>query len=234
MNKGILFGIGVGPGDPEMLTVKAIKCMKNAEVLVFPGKSASECRAYKIVSEYICEESKQIILFKPFPMVMNKSELELFHSEVCEDIKVYLENGKDVGFITIGDPTIYSTFSYVNQKLSSEGYNSEIVSGVSSINAVAGRLGISLADQDEMIHIIPGSAKLESTLDYEGTRIYMKSGKQLARLIDILKEQNKNDDYQVMAVANCGSSEEKIYRSIDEIPVSGKYLMTIVVKKISD
>lgn len=232
MDKGILLGIGVGPGDPEMLTIKAINGIRKADVLIFPGKSATECRAYKIVSEYIDDSIKQEIIFKPFPMVMNEKELDSFHDDVCKDIKEYLEKGKIVGFITIGDPTIYSTFSYVNQRLTLEGFDSQIISGVSSVNAVAGKLGISLADKDEMIHIIPGSAEIESTLDFKGTRVYMKSGKQLAKLLDMLREQSLTGDYQIMAVANCGTSEEEVYKTIDEIPATGKYLMTIIVKKV--
>lgn len=230
MNRGRLFGVGVGPGDPELVTIKAIRTIQKAGVLIFPGKSKEECRAYNIVRGYLEDLDNKDIHFMPFPMIMDKDKLEAYHQEVGSLIMKSLDQGKDVAFMTIGDPTIYSTYSYVNQIVSKKGYETEIVNGISSINAVAAKLGISLADGSEMIHIVPGSGELEETLNYEGSRVYMKSGKQLKRLIDMLKEEcRSNSKLKVMAVSNCGMDDETIYDSVDTIPVDNRYLMTIIV-----
>jgi len=230
MKKGILYGVGVGPGDPELITVKALKIIQNSDILIFPGKSEKDCRAFDIVKGYLENNKYCDIIFWPFPMIMDKDELVHYHDNVCLAIRKYLDEGKNIAFMTIGDPTIYSTFSYIYNIITSEGYETVIINGISSINAVAARLGICLADSDEMIHIIPGSAKLEDTLELSGTRVYMKSGKQLKRLLELLKEQCMfNESIKVMAVSNCGTSSEMVYTDINEIPIDGPYIMTIIV-----
>jgi len=230
MKKGILTGVGVGPGDPELVTLKAINCIKSADVVILPGKSREDCRAYDIIKDFADVDGKEL-LFKPFPMVMNKEALDEFHEQVTELVRVRLDRDESIAFITIGDPTIYSTFSYINSRIQEEGYRTQIVSGVSSVNAVAGRLGISIADGNEEVHIIPGSADLKETLGYRGTKIYMKSGRKLAELLELLKEDESAGRISVMAVCNCGMETERIYRSLSEIPCDEKYLMTVIVKE---
>ena len=223
----MFIGVGVGPGHERYLTLEATRAIKEAQVLIFPGADKGSCRAYAIV-EHIVDEANQQVLFNPFPMTMDKELLDAYHDKVASLVKGYLDKQLDVAFLTIGDATIYSTFSYIRSRIEAAGYECKIVNGISAINASAARLGISLADGSEQIHIIPGSADISSTLDYKGTKVYMKSGKQLESLLELLSQRSVS----VMAVSNCGMPDEQVYYDIGDIPTTGGYLTTVIVKDL--
>jgi sirohydrochlorin cobaltochelatase len=168
----------------------------------------------------------------PFPMIKDEGKLEISHNKIYEAIEEYLYQGQKVGMITIGDPSIYSTYMYMHKRARANGWRAEIVSGVPSFCAVAARLGISLGEKGEEIHIIPSSDNIENTFSYNGTLIYMKSGRGLKQLVKALRtRQEAGEMYEINAVSNCGMDSEKVYHSLEELENADVYLTTVIVKR---
>lgn len=150
-NIGVLYGIGVGPGDPELMTLKAINTIKACDIIAIPAVSKEECYAYSIVQSF------------------------------C---------------------------------------------------AAAARLGISLGEMMDEIHIIPASYDVRDTVGYGGTCVYMKSGKKLAELIEVLRTGDaiRKKKMTVYGVTNCGMESERVYRGLDELNEAKGYLTIVIVK----
>ena len=229
---GILYGIGVGTGNPKQMTLQELEVIKSCDLIVIPAVSKEECYAYRIAEQACSEISTKPVLCMPFPMIKDEGKLEISHNKIYEAIEEYLYQGKKIGMITIGDPSIYSTYMYMHKRARANGWRAEIVSGVPSFCAVAARLGISLGEKGEEIHIIPSSDNIENTFSYNGTLIYMKSGRGLKQLVKALRaRQEAGEMYEINAVSNCGMDSEKIYHSLEELENADVYLTTVIVKR---
>jgi len=228
--KGVLYGIGVGPGKPEMMTIKAQRVMEACDVIVLPAVSPAECYAYRI-AEQVCPNIKEkALLCMPFPMIRDEQKLALAHDRIYGAIADYLRQGQQVGLLTIGDPGVYSTYMYMHKRALAEGWDARMISGVPSFCAVAARLGISLGEKTDEIHIIPAAYEIADTLSYKGTRVYMKSGRKLEELLKALREDPRTADCQVCGVSNCGMEDERVYYGLDELAGASGYLTTVIVK----
>ena len=235
MMKGKLFGVGVGPGDPELLTLKAVRLIKEADVIAVPGEKITESVAYQI-ARAACPEidmdnsavciSREIIAV-PMPMIKNKDALNNAHDMAAEQVKVELNRGKNVVFLTLGDPTVYSTYLYVHKRIQEAGYETEIVSGIPSFCAVAAKLNTGLVENHELLHIVPASYQVDDALELRGTKVFMKAGKKIADV----KKKIAESGMQAMMIENCGMADEKIYRSVEEIPADAGYYSLIIVKE---
>lgn len=230
--KGMLYGIGVGPGNPQLMTLQALETIQKCDVIVLPAVSKAECYAYQIVKKVCQEIDEKALLCMPFPMIRDEKKLALAHERIYQAIEDYLMQGQTVGLLTIGDPSVYSTYIYMHKRATKAGWSAEIISGVPSFCAVAARLGIPLGEKEEEIHIIPGSYEVQNTLHDQGTRVYMKSGKKLQELLEILRMQKKQDGktLEVYGVSNCGMDNEKVYRGLSELEAAKGYLTTVIVK----
>lgn len=129
---GKLYGLGVGPGDPELLTVKALRLVKESDVVAVPGAVAEESVAYKIVKGVYQELDEKNLIPIPMPMTKDPAVLEENHQKAADTIEELLKQGKQVAFLTLGDPTVYSTYLYVHKRILERGYEVEIVSGIPS------------------------------------------------------------------------------------------------------
>lgn len=227
---GILYGVGVGPGDAELMTLKALRCIRECDVVILPSAPKEDCHAYRIVKEVYPEVEKKQILCLSFPMTKDKEKLEYAHNEIFCCIKDLIEQGKKVAFLTIGDPGVYSTYHYIHRRMEAAGKKVQMISGVPSFCAAAGALGISLGDMQEEIHVIPASYEISDTMELTGTRIYMKSGKKLAQLKELLSEQAKTRKIEVYAVENCGMIDEKRTYGIEQLNSEAGYLTLVIVK----
>ena len=230
--KGMLYGIGVGPGNPQLMTLQAIETIQKCNVIVLPAVSKEECYAYQIVKKVCQKIDEKALLCMPFPMIRDEKKLALAHERIYQAIEDYLMQGQKVGLLTIGDPSVYSTYIYMHKCATKAGWPAEIISGVPSFCAVAARLGIPLGEREEEIHIIPGFYEVQNTLHDQGTRVYMKSGKKLQELLEILRMQEKQDGktLEVYGVSNCGMDNEKVYRGLSELEAAKGYLTTVIVK----
>ena len=225
MNKGKFFGIGVGPGDPELLTLKAVRIIENVGVLAVPKTKDGKNVALDIVSKAI-DISRKEILFLDFPMVKNKSILKEAHEENTSKIADILDKGSDVAFLTLGDVSIYSTFSYVHSKIEKMGYDTEICAGVPSFCAVAAKLKISLTSMKKPLHIIPAvHGDIEKTFELEGTKVFMKAGGS----VKTIANEAKNKGFTVLGISDCGMESEREITDFENDEFG--YFTTIVVKE---
>ena len=221
---GKLYGVGVGPGDPKIMTFKAVEILQSCSIIAVPKSGEGDSLALSIAKPYIKEQE---ILECYMPMTRDKEILEQNHEVVTRSIKGYLEEGKDVAFLTLGDPTIYSTYMYIHRRIVNLGYETEIIPGISSICSVAAALNDSLCEGSECLHIIPASYK-ESYLDLKGTKVLMKTGKSMERLKEELREKGL---YKYAKAVECASMpDEKIHESLDTLEDSS-YFCVVVVKE---
>lgn len=228
--KGILYGIGTGPGDPELLTIKALNKIKSSHVIVLPAARREECYAYRIVREIYPDLDRKEILCLEFPMIKEKEQLEAAHEQIYSRLREILAQGKQAAFLTIGDPGIYSTYMYVHKKAVQEGFPAYIISGIPSFCAAAASLGISLGEGREEIHIIPASYEVKEALSFKGTRIFMKSGKQLVKLKEAILHSTDKGRWDIYAISNCGMETEKIYAEVEELSEESGYLTIVIIK----
>ena len=228
--QGKLYGVGVGPGDPELLTLKAMRLIKEAPVIAVPAEEPKKSVAYQIVIQAYPQLEEKELLAVSMPMTKNKEKLEESHSAGARRIKDVLDEGKDVVFLTLGDPTVYSTYLYIHKRICAMGYETEIVSGIASFCAVSARLNQGLVEKAQPLHVIPASYQIEEALKLPGTKVLMKAGKKMKQV----KEQMKILGEEGMMIENCGMENEKIYRSVEEIPDDAGYYSLIIVKDKED
>ena len=225
--KGIAYGVGVGPGDPEYMTLKAVRLIRENEVIAVPGKEPRETAAYQIAVRAVPELAEKELVPIFMPMVKDRQRIDEQHRKGAELLKTYLDRGRNVVFLTLGDPTVYCTFSYLQHYLEADGYPVELVSGVTSFCAAAARLGIPVAEWDEPIHILPAAHKTEDRLELEGSYVLMKSASHMKEVKALLKASGRS----VGAVMNCGMADEAVYRSADDIPDGAGYFSLIIAKE---
>ena len=225
--KGTLIGVGVGPGDPELMTLKAVRMIRENEVIAVPGKQPKETVAYQIAVQAAPELADKTLLPLYMPMTMDAEERENNWKIAADTAEQQLEQGKNVVFLTLGDPTVYSTFSYVKKLVEEHGYQTATVSGITSFCAAAARMNVSLSEWNEPLHILPAPHNLEDELNYSGNCVLMKSG----RKMDRVKQQLAQSGRDVVMVENCGMPEEKIYRGVEEIPDDAGYYSLIIARE---
>lgn len=227
---GKIYGVGVGPGDPELMTMKAVRLIKEASVLVIPGKDRESCVAYQIAAKAVSGLDEKEVLPVVFPMTKDEKILMESHEKGAKQVARLLDEGKTAVFITLGDPTVYSTYLYLHKLLLDWGYETEIVSGVPSFCAAAAKLGMSLGEKADSIHILPGSYPAEAGLSLPGTKVLMKSGRQLGQVKELLLA----GGHSVSMVENCGMDGERCVFSAEEIPGDAGYYSLIIVKDRED
>ncbi len=223
--QGILYGVGVGPGDPKMLTLQAVETLQQVDKIIVPDMGG-EKTALKIAAQYIA--GKETLLCH-LPMTRDEAELAAAHAAAAELICTALAAGQNLAFITLGDPTVYSTYIYLHRLVLAKGYTAKIINGVPSFCAVAAKLNISLCDKSEALHIIPASYQnTEQMLSLDGNKVLMKSGKQLGGVVDMLKE--KDLLAHAKMVECCCMENETIYETLEDVTQSS-YFSVVVVKE---
>lgn len=225
--KGTLYGVGVGPGDPELMTLKAVRLIRENMIIAVPGADPKETVAYKIAVQAVPELTEKELLPIYMPMTHDPEELEKNHTKGAMALEEVLDQGKNIVFLTLGDPCVYSTFSYLQKRVEKDGYHTELVSGITSFCAAAARLNIPLSEWNEQLHVVPAVHRLDSTLNESGNYILMKSGKKMNQVKEILSQSGRD----VLMVENCGMENEHIYRSVEEIPDDAGYYSLIIAKE---
>lgn len=223
--KGKLYGVGVGPGDERLLTLLAVETLQKADKIVVPD-TGGEKTALKIAAKYI--EGKEKV-FCSLPMTRDETVLAQCHQESAETICSQLEKGYNLAFITLGDPTVYSTYMYIHRRVLQMGYEAEIINGIPSFCAAAARLNISLCDREEALHIIPSSyGDTERLLELDGSKVLMKSGKSIGAVIGQLKE--KGLIKKAKMAECCFMENERLYEDLSQVE-SSSYFSVIIVKE---
>jgi precorrin-2/cobalt-factor-2 C20-methyltransferase len=227
--KGKLIGIGVGPGDTELVTLKAAKVLKSVPVVFSPKSSKEkESIALSIVKPILEERKdyKRLMLVEPiFPMIEDKEELEKIWTSASEMIAQYLDSGRDVAFITLGDPSIFSTYSYVQRKLIDR-YEIETIPGITSFTACGAARNKALIEQNKVLTIVPKiDDRLEQILEYSDSIVLMKASRNTSDLESTIEE--KNRPKEIYSVQNCTRENEKI---IEGFSNEKPYLTTTIIQ----
>lgn len=230
MMSGTLYGVGVGPGDPELITLKAVRILEKADFLAIPRTSAEkDSLALSIVNGVL--RSKKEIIELVFPMSFDKKLLQNSWEKAVEGVKQKLDEGLDVAFITLGDPTVYSTYMYIHKTLKDMGYATEIIPGITSFCASAARAGISLGENSDTIAILPSAYEcenLDNVLDSFDNIVLMKVSKNMDKLKEKLKEKNLLE--KTLLVSKCGFHDERIEYDIEKIDEKLSYFTTMIIK----
>ena len=224
--KGKLYGIGVGPGAPELLTLKALRLIKTCPVIGIPGKDPTKSVALEIAGGAYPEIADKELLMIETPMTKDMDVLNEGYRKAANLIEGVRDKGKDVAVLTLGDPTVYSTYIYMQRFVVEDGYEAEIVPGITSFCATAAKFGDSLGDREEMIHIIPASYQIDEALKLSGTKVLMKAGSKL----NVVKETLQKTGQRAVMIEDCGMKTEKMYYSADEMPEEGSYYSLTIVK----
>ncbi|MEG1983822.1 MAG: precorrin-2 C(20)-methyltransferase [Oscillospiraceae bacterium] len=229
MTKGTLFGVSVGPGDPELMTLKAVRALEKCEVIAAPETKGEKTLALDIVRGEVQLDGKDIF-YVSFPMTRDAKQLQENYSAAADRIIGRLDANQNVAMINLGDVSIYSTFSYIADIVAERGYQVEIIAGVPSFCAVAARLKTSLTQRDDILHVVPASAEnIDEILALKGTKVIMKTGKSLSKTLDAIEKAGAIE--RTSMVQNCGLATERVCKSVSAEDASADYFTTIIVKE---
>ena len=224
--KGVLYGVGVGPGDPELMTLKAARLIRECDVIAVPHKEKDKCFALRIASGAVPEIEEKTILEIDMPMTRDMAVRGRAYEAGAAKLAAELDAGKTVVFLTLGDPTVYSTYGYLHVRLAGLGYDARLVPGVTSFCASAAALGVPLCEDVEELHIIPGGAdNAEKTLAYPGSKVFMKGN------LPALLAAADGAGQRLCGAENCGTENERLYRSTGEIPADAGYYTVVIAKE---
>lgn len=231
--QGIFYGIGVGPGDPELLTLKAVNVIKNSNVIVAPKtEKNSDSLALNIVKPYLRADVE--IVYQTFLMVRDFQKMPSRFEDNVQEILSYLREDKNVGFLTLGDPMFFSTYIYIFQRLKNCGAEIETVAGVPAFLAIAAKIGYPLAYGNDILSIIPATAeneKISAALKTSDAAVLMKVYKNFGEIAEILSAENLTENAAL--VSRCGLDDEKISNDINSCKNENlNYLSTILARKV--
>ncbi len=230
MSKGKLYGIGVGPGDPELLTLKAKRLIETNEVLANPVKKKGEVSTAFSIVKPVVDLSKVEIIDLVFGMTGNNSDYWEFGRVAGDEIIKYLDQGKNVSLVTLGDVSIYSTFMYLEEYVRSKGYETEIVPGIPSFCGGAAKARVPLTLGDQCLAIVP-SAKdnpmVGEALDKFDNVVVMKAGKSVDKILGMMRERGLGAECMTV-ISNVGMPDEYVGPVCDR---EYGYFTTLIIKK---
>jgi precorrin-2 C(20)-methyltransferase len=230
--RGTFYGIGVGPGDPELLTVKAIKAIEAADVLIAPKTEKKDGSvALEIARPYLKKDIE--IVYQVFPMVKDFAEDTGAWEENKEEILALLNAGKNVAFLTLGDPMFFSTYIYVFRLLEHEDVDIVTIPGVPAFIAIGSHVGRPIVEGNDVLAVIPGTAskeRLEEVMAVAGSAVVMKVYHNSAEIIDLLKRNHMAKD--AVLVSRVGLDGERVIHDLEaHADEKLNYLSTILARR---
>lgn len=227
---GTFYGVSVGPGDPELLTLKAVRCIEQCPVLAAPRTAEGRMLALEIVKGAVDVSGKTILPLQ-FAMSRDADTLRASHEAAAGAVREALDAGQDVAMLNLGDVSIYATYGYLEEILKAQGYPTARIAGVPSFCAAAAALGRSLTDGMEAPLTLAPGRHAEQVLDAPGAKVLMKSGRQLPAALAALRRRGLLEK-SAMA-CNCGQPGQTLWpdlSSYDPARPAG-YFTTIIVKE---
>ena len=230
--RGTFYGIGVGPGDPELLTVKAIKAIEAADVLIAPKTEKKEGSvALEIARPYLKKDIE--IVYQVFPMVKDFAEDTGAWEANKEEILALLNAGKNVAFLTLGDPMFFSTYIYVFRLLEHEDVDIVTIPGVPAFIAIGSHVGRPIVEGNDVLAIIPGTApqeRLEEVMAVASSAVVMKVYHNSAEIIDLLRRNHMAKD--AVLVSRVGLDGERVIHDLEaHADEKLNYLSTILARR---
>ncbi|MGA7677437.1 MAG: precorrin-2 C(20)-methyltransferase [Dehalococcoidia bacterium] len=232
---GRLYGVGVGPGDPELLTLRAHHLLSRIPVIFVPLKDEKSSSYARSIIKNLVKKSDGKVVGVVLPMLRDKEKLADYWLKATESMWRYLKKGEDCAFVNIGDPLLYGTFIHILETLqkSHPEIEVEVIPGISSINAAAARAVVPLASNDERIAIISGNCAdkvIRETLENFDTVAFIKMNKVFDRLLSILEELKLVE--KCVYVRRCTTQDEEIIRDISKLKGEKvDYFSLLIVRK---
>jgi len=234
--------VGCGPGDPELLTVKAVNAIKNADVIMCPtSKEGKPSIALSVVSSLIDQDKKPEIVNLVFPMTKDKDTLENTWQKNSQIIAESVLSGKKVVYLTVGDPYLYSTWIYLHRELSvtHPNINITVIPGIVSMFTFASKIGISLAEGAEKMAVIPSCYDLSKVKEIAkncDTMVFLKDGRYFDQVINLLREAGFSKD-SIFAIGQDLDTDKEIIKKltlgqVTEDTITSKYFSIMVVKRV--
>lgn len=234
MARGIFYGLGVGPGDPDLLTVKAARILDSCDKVITPVKKmGARSIAYTIVKDHIKDLDKVIEM--NFPMISLSQERETLQRQWqvnADAIELLLNAGQNVCFITLGDPMVFSTYSYVMAFLLKRGIEVKTISGIPSFCNLAAQLNIPLTQGEESLGIVAMTQEtdeIEKILDVHKNIVVMKVSANNKWMAEELLKRGLEKSF--VLVSNIGMENQTITRDIEVLKDKIPYLSTLLIKK---
>lgn len=236
MKIGTLYGIGIGPGDPELLTVKGVRLLESCRHVFVPrGRKVAESLALTIAERYV--NPGTAIISIEFPMTRDPVALEKRWQENSKPIADVLKSGQDACYLTLGDTLLYSTYVYLMRALAElvPGVKIVTVPGVTSVAAAAALAGFPLGVGDRSMTILPVGKDIEaiaSALESHGTVVLMKIGKKLPRILDLLEAHGAIDE--AVFVARAGLNGQRVVTDLRRLkaePPETGHLSVILIHR---
>jgi precorrin-2/cobalt-factor-2 C20-methyltransferase len=232
-----IWGVGVGPGAPDLVTLRAIATLRRADVLVLPrSNDFGESVAWSIVKPHIEARDDQERLPLTFPMSNDPARVRAAWDKALAAIGARVEAGKSIAFVTEGDPTLYSTFVYLQREAPTRwpGVRVEVVPGVTSVTAVPAVAGIALADGRERVAIVPaayGVDDADALLRSFDTVVFMKIGPEMGRVVAAIERNGLLD--RAVYVAKATMAGQRIVRDPREVSAERGdcFAMIVVARK---
>ena len=184
---GILYGVGVGPGDPELMTVKAWRLISTAKVIAYLAANGGESTARSIAAPFITEGAEELVI--DMPMRVDPDAGQAAYDNGAKSIAAHLSAGTDVVVLCEGDPFFYGSFMYLFERLAQQ-FKTVVVPGVTSISASSAELGQPLCSRDDVLKILPAildSGKLREELSTAQSAAIIKVGRHFSKVKEVLR-----------------------------------------------
>lgn len=229
---GKFYGIGVGPGDPELLTVKAINAIREVDVIIAPKTEKKEDSVALTIARPYLKDDVEIVK-QVFPMVVNFEKSPEAWEQNKTEIVALLEQGKKVAFLTLGDPMFYSTYIYIFRLLEDCGHDIETIPGVPAFCAIGSKIGYPLVEGNDILAIVPATAdedKIKRIMEVTDNVVMMKVYKNFSQMVDVLDDNDLTG--KAVMISRCGLDDERFIEDL----VSAKkeklnYLSTILARR---
>lgn len=222
-----LYGVGVGPGDPELLTLKGHRLISSSPVIVYPVNAKGESLARDIVAESINPDALELPIH--VPMKTAREPASVAYDGAADEIIIHLDQGRDVVFLCAGDPFFYGSFMYLFQRIKKT-HNVKTIPGVTSLTACAAALEQPLASRDDVLSVIPATLpedRLKAELTGIESAVIVKVGRHFEKLRKILAELDLTDYASIVERATCEG--EKI-TPLSDMPAGERpYFSTILI-----
>lgn len=224
------YGIGVGPGDLDLLTIKAAKILADLDAILIPSTISGKIGvAETIVSNYMNPNATKFYI--DFPMVADEEVFINAGIQAAEIIKKCIDQHKNIGFVTLGDASVYSTYGYIVKALKND-VEIETIPGITSFCAAAALANRPLVEKDEILTILPMNAsdsRIDEAIAASDTCVFMKIYKREERVIHHLKKHKMEEDG--ILAQRCGFKDGKIHRPIEESLRMNKDYLTLVLSR---
>lgn len=226
-NTGTLYGVGVGPGDPKLMTLKAVETIAGCPVIAAPRTPGGRMVALEI-AKGAADLSGKTVVALDFAMSRDAAERSRSHLAAADILRRHLDRGEDVAMLNLGDVSIYASFHYLADILRAEGRRIRMVAGVPSFCAAAAALGVSLTDMDSPLHILPDGGDRSIAPVSGAASVWLKSGGNLSRLLAGLEKEGLLGEAQI--VQNCGMPGERVIRRPEAGKIEDRYFTVVILK----